>query len=209
MADAEAAAEAVSALVHNFPLWLTLGSALLLAACSTTPPLEMTHPASRHCVQQGGGHSVENDGLGEFLVCQFAENRQCEEWALVRGECPRGGVDVSAYDTKLERYCGIRGGRMSEGVCVLPPAGMYEAKLSSMSVTLLLDMQHGAILTRTLPGPAVVPPARGQWERRGDEMTVITGSDRIVFRYQGDRLVARQWDYKVWGDAGPGTLKRQ
>jgi predicted metal-dependent phosphoesterase TrpH len=28
---------------------------------------------------------------GEYGICVFEDNRQCEEWALFRGECPAGG----------------------------------------------------------------------------------------------------------------------
>mgnify|MGYP003704916783 CR=1 FL=1 len=27
------------------------------------------------------------------LVCVFADNRQCEEWAMMRDRCPVGGID--------------------------------------------------------------------------------------------------------------------
>jgi hypothetical protein len=30
-----------------------------------------------------------------------------------------------------------------------------------------------------------------------------------VLEYAGDRLVPREWDRKIWGAAGPGTLLRQ
>ena len=35
---------------------------------------------------------------------------QCEEWALLRGDCPVGGVKVTGYVTPAARYCAITGG---------------------------------------------------------------------------------------------------
>ncbi|MEZ4583733.1 MAG: hypothetical protein R3A10_19215 [Caldilineaceae bacterium] len=35
---------------------------------------------------------------------------QCEEWALMRGECPDGGVKVTGYATDAARFCAITGG---------------------------------------------------------------------------------------------------
>jgi putative hemolysin len=62
-------------------------------------------------------------------VCGFADNRQCEEWALLRGECPPGGVRVTGYRTAAARYCAISGGQYQvtansgaaneEGTCTL------------------------------------------------------------------------------------------
>ena len=54
--------------------------------------------------------------LGEIGVCYFEDNApltnggQCEEWALLRGECPVGGVKVTGYATEAARYCAITGG---------------------------------------------------------------------------------------------------
>ncbi len=48
--------------------------------------------------------------FGEFGVCYFEDNRQCEEWALFRGECPVGGVKVTGYMTEAARFCAITGG---------------------------------------------------------------------------------------------------
>ena len=36
-------------------------------------------------------------------MCRFVDNRQCEEWALFRGECPLGGVRVTGYATPAAR----------------------------------------------------------------------------------------------------------
>jgi putative hemolysin len=71
----------------------------------------MANPASRNCVKQGGRLAIEKRGeLGEFGVCYFEDNRQCEEWTLFRGECPVGGLKVTGYITEAARFCAITGG---------------------------------------------------------------------------------------------------
>ena len=67
---------------------------------------------------------------GQFGVCVFTDNYQCEEWALFRGECPVGGLRVTGYVTPAGRFCAITGGRytvtsasgaaVEQGVCALP-----------------------------------------------------------------------------------------
>jgi TolB protein len=71
----------------------------------------MANPASVNCVEQGGTLSIEERGDGgQFGVCYFEDNLQCEEWALLRGDCPVGGVKVTGYATPAGRYCAITGG---------------------------------------------------------------------------------------------------
>jgi putative hemolysin/phosphoserine phosphatase len=71
----------------------------------------MANPASVNCEEQGGTLAIEERGDGgQFGVCYFEDNLQCEEWALLRGECPAGGVKVTGYTTEAARYCAITGG---------------------------------------------------------------------------------------------------
>lgn len=72
----------------------------------------LANPASTHCIDHGGRLHVEKDGSGgEYGVCGFDDNRQCEEWALLRGDCPAGGIRITGYVTPAARYCALRGGR--------------------------------------------------------------------------------------------------
>ncbi len=75
---------------------------------------QLANPASVNCTQQGGTLTIERrpDG-GQFGVCTFTDNYQCEEWALFRGECPKTGLRVTGYVTQAGRYCAITGGRYS------------------------------------------------------------------------------------------------
>lgn len=49
---------------------------------------------------------------GQYGVCMFEDNRQCEEWSFFRGECPEGGMKVTGYETDAEVYCAITGGEV-------------------------------------------------------------------------------------------------
>jgi putative hemolysin len=128
------------------------GLGLALAACnpdpvpSPPPTAALANPASENCIAKGGELRIETaGGGGQYGVCLFEDNRQCEEWALLRGECPVGGIRVTGYVTPQARYCAIRGGDYvatreptatspEEGTCTLPGApacnalALYEAR---------------------------------------------------------------------------------
>jgi putative hemolysin len=99
---------------------------------------QLANPASVNCTQQGGTLTIERrpDG-GQFGVCVFTDNYQCEEWALLRGECPKTGLRVTGFATAAGRYCAITGGRYSvvsapgvlpeRGTCALPTGKPCEA----------------------------------------------------------------------------------
>jgi putative hemolysin len=96
---------------------LAICAIAVLTGCApqTTPTAEsasqIANPASENCVKQGGTLSIQKRGDGgEYGVCFFEDNRQCEEWALMRGECPVGGVKVTGYITEASQYCAITGG---------------------------------------------------------------------------------------------------
>lgn len=103
-----------------------------LAVC-LTPVLAqaLPNPASVNCAKQGGQLEIRTaPNGGQYGVCLFEDNRQCEEWALFRSECPVGGVKITGYlDGTLEgdarAYCAIRGGRLAgletpAATCELP-----------------------------------------------------------------------------------------
>lgn len=84
---------------------------------------QIANPASQNCVARGGMLRIESrpDG-GQYGVCIFDDNYQCEEWAMFRGECPVGGLRVTGYVTTAARYCAITGGRYT----VLAESGTAE-----------------------------------------------------------------------------------
>jgi len=119
-----------------------MGPMIVLALClvvgaadagaqGQSAPTGLANPASQNCAARGGTLRIERrpDG-GEYGVCVFADNYQCEEWAMLRGHCPVGGLRVTGYVTAAARYCAITGGRYAvtarsgaadeQGVCSLP-----------------------------------------------------------------------------------------
>jgi putative hemolysin len=98
--------------------------AILLGVCSDTKPEsnsqlnqkeeqlgQLANPASENCIKHGGKLIIEKRGDGgEYGICLFEDNRQCEEWAMLRGNCPVGGIKVTGYVTPAARYCAIEGG---------------------------------------------------------------------------------------------------
>ncbi len=94
--------------------------AIFIGACSapqaTPQPTQATNsslanPASDNCIKQGGKLSIQQRGDGgQYGICLFEDNRQCEEWALMRGECPVGGLKITGYVTQAAQYCVITGG---------------------------------------------------------------------------------------------------
>lgn len=98
----------------------------------------IANPASENCLAQGGTLSIETRGDGgQFGVCYFEDNRQCEEWALLRAECPVGGVGVAGFATPAGRYCAITGGSYAaspgssgdqeQGSCAFPDGSQCDA----------------------------------------------------------------------------------
>jgi putative hemolysin len=101
---------------------LSLYIATALAGCATGTSArlaptqkaagQIANPASENCARQGGTLAIEKRGDGgEYGVCMFADNRECEEWAMFRGECPVGGIKINGYLTPAARYCAITGGK--------------------------------------------------------------------------------------------------
>ena len=73
----------------------------------------IANPASQNCLKSGGKLTIQkNDNDGEYGVCIFDNNKQCEEWAFFRNECPKGGVEITGYDLPEQVFCVISGGQI-------------------------------------------------------------------------------------------------
>ncbi len=77
-----------------------------------TQDTTLANPASSNCIAKGGTLEIRKSKIGEYGVCLFEDNRQCEEWALLRGECPMGGLKITGYQSEAEVYCAITGGQL-------------------------------------------------------------------------------------------------
>ena len=84
------------------------------ASTSTPQAANMPNPASENCVKQGGTVSIQKNVDGsEYGLCVFPDGKQCEEWAMQRGECPVGGIlVVGRYTAQLPTADAI--GRVAE-----------------------------------------------------------------------------------------------
>jgi len=86
-----------------FTLLGLIGSTLAFAVEPPKAPTKqgLANPASVNCTQGGGTLDIRTrpDG-GQYGVCVFEDNRQCEEWALLRGDCPAGGLKITGYENE-------------------------------------------------------------------------------------------------------------
>lgn len=113
----------LSAAVFALALWVG-------AASAQNAPVALANPAAVNCGKLGGtSEQLVRGTLGVVGICRFKNGRACEEWALMRGECPEDGVDEKPYATPEARYCVLRGGILSleagqsderRGTCFLP-----------------------------------------------------------------------------------------
>ncbi len=88
-----------------------LGTAEIVPNDATAAQGRSPNPASQNCIDKGGAVRIETQARGaQFGVCIFDDNRQCEEWAMMRGDCPVGGIKVAGFVTPAARYCAITGG---------------------------------------------------------------------------------------------------
>jgi hypothetical protein len=76
-----------------------------------TGGVTIANPASVNCEKVGGKLMIQKRGDGgEYGLCYFEDNRACEEWALLRGDCPYGGRRTTGFDTIDQNYCAWLGG---------------------------------------------------------------------------------------------------
>lgn len=98
--------------------------------------LSVANPASEYCQKVGGMSVIQKRGDGaEYGLCYFEENRACEEWALMRKECPVGGRKTTGFDTIDQKFCAWIGGdttAVKDSVCTFkngsqcPTKSLYE-----------------------------------------------------------------------------------
>ncbi|MEI7688865.1 MAG: DUF333 domain-containing protein [Candidatus Nomurabacteria bacterium] len=112
----------------------------------------LTNPASTNCTKVGGNLIIEKNGNGdEYGLCYFEDNRACEEWALLGGECPLGGVKTTGYDSVDQKYCAWSGGQtfaVTNSICVFKD----KSKCST------IDFYNGrCIKGKVIDSPVVCP----------------------------------------------------
>ena len=72
----------------------------------------LANPASVNCEEKGGKSVIQTKEDGsQYGLCYFDDARACEEWAMMRGDCPVGGVKTTGYETVAQKYCAWLGGQ--------------------------------------------------------------------------------------------------
>lgn len=111
-------------ILKKFLLFLFFSGILnLTIACEEKKKMGLPNPASQYCIEKGGKLEMrKNAKCGVYGICIFPGNLQCEEWAMFRGECPVGGIDITGLVTPSGIACAIKGGKIfeSETRCQLP-----------------------------------------------------------------------------------------
>lgn len=91
---------------------------------AVSPTTTLANPASVNCTKVGGALLIKTRGDGgQYGLCDFGDNMQCEEWALFRGDCPVGGRKTTGFDTIEQKYCAWLGGTtyaVPNAKCTLP-----------------------------------------------------------------------------------------
>ena len=108
-----------------------LGSLFILMCSTTQETGALPNPASQNCIAKGGSLLISKRGDGgQYGICLFPDDQQCEEWALFRGDCPIGGIPIPDSLTVEETYCLITGGIILDDPtqCQLPKGKICSLK---------------------------------------------------------------------------------
>jgi putative hemolysin len=146
----------------------------------------IANPASENCVKQGGTVSIQKNSDGsEYGLCVFADGKQCEEWAMQRGECPMGGILV---------------------------VGTYTAQLPAADAigrVLVLNFlpDNTAMLTTQYIGKGVPIVDKGTWAQPSKNIVVTldtsaSNKQTLTFQYGNGKLVLQDADKAGYGAAG-------
>ncbi|MET4579248.1 DUF333 domain-containing protein [Ottowia thiooxydans] len=157
-----------------------------------TPAVQLANPASQHCVGQGGKSQIEkNPAGGQYGICVFGGNRMCEEWAMLRGHCPVGGLRVSGYVTPASRFCAITGGTYKVTSATNTPAELGTCKLTS-GKTCSADAYFRGTCTADPKPPAASTGAQGAKPPQPLEVKYsCSGSSTIAASFFNDSTPAQ------------------
>lgn len=90
----------------------------------TTKAAAVASAAYQKCIQNDGFVTTARRGTsGYYQVCNFADDMDCELYALYAGQCPVGGVHTIGYSTTDQVFCALRGGTpqgKNNGQCKMP-----------------------------------------------------------------------------------------
>lgn len=97
---------------------------VLGSSSSNTPAGQVASAAYAKCISNGGFVTTNRrPSNGFYNICNFADDMNCELYALYNGQCPVGGVKTIGYSTTDQVYCALRGGTpqgKNNGQCKMP-----------------------------------------------------------------------------------------
>ena len=95
------------------------------------PKPSLPSPAAGNCSQQGGVLIQKKRGDGApYEVCIFEDDRQCEIYSLLAGDCKKGGVPITGFNKQEQIYCAVLGGQNSDkrDLCSFKDGTLCEAR---------------------------------------------------------------------------------
>lgn len=137
-----------------------------------TPKNSLANPASVNCVDKGGQLIIKKRGDGgEYGICIFEDNRQCEEWTLFRGECVPGNFKITGYDNEAQVYCAITAGKvdMNNRTCtwrdgmVCDTDKYFSGQCLKTGLSKLIKISEPTAKTKIFSPLIIKGEARGSW----------------------------------------------
>lgn len=174
--------------MHSKIIWLLLALLLILGVCSLNVkrlikqpaliPIQLTskvglaNPASVNCENKGGKLVIKERGDGgQYGVCFFEDNRQCEEWTLFRGECQPGNFKITGYENEAQVYCAITAGKVNikDKTCtfrdgmVCDTDKYFSGQCLKGGLSDLIKVSEPKIESKITSPLVIKGEARGQW----------------------------------------------
>lgn len=142
---------------------------VLVQVASTTG---LANPASVNCGKKGGQLIIKqrSDG-GQYGICVFEDNRQCEEWTLLHGECQPGDFKITGYENEAQVYCAITAGRvsMADKTCAFKDGMIcdldkyFSGQCLKTGLSELIKVSEPIVQTKVTSPLTIKGEARGSW----------------------------------------------
>ncbi len=114
----------------------SLATFLHTGSCKAdTSNVGLPNMAASYCEENGWTSKIatKTDG-SQYGICYFEDNRQCEEWAFYRWECPYGWRKITGYIWEYAKYCAITGNEFINKWQDKAGNDIWDCKLSSGDV---------------------------------------------------------------------------
>jgi|GEM_PF-1349407 hypothetical protein len=134
----------------------------------------LPNPASVNCEEVGGTLDIRDEGDGQVGYCLFPDGSECEEWALLRNECPLDEKVEPVACTKEARLCpdGSTVGRVGPN-CEF--ASCSDPKIEDIFRN--LNIKSGDTITSPLK---ITGEVRGSWSFEASFPIILTNWDGLI-----------------------------